>query len=193
MSNARNLADLLGTNTTIQTAKLADDAVTGAKLPTGSVLQVVQGELGTTTSKSPAQGTDAASGLTATITPSSSSSKILVQYTIYLGHQSGYNMTSQLYRGSTAIGKGTPASNRRGVSTMVTSYNPGDTGDEYALLHASHIFLDSPATTSATAYAVHVSAYNGGTIYVNRNKQFQDIGDYDSIPLSTITLMEIKG
>ena len=81
MSNARNLADLLGTNTTIQTAKLADDAVTGAKLPTGSVLQVVQGELGTTTSKSPAQGTDAASGLTATITPSSSSSKICLLYT----------------------------------------------------------------------------------------------------------------
>ena len=36
MSNARNLANLLGTNTTIQTAKLADNAVTSAKLPVGS-------------------------------------------------------------------------------------------------------------------------------------------------------------
>lgn len=39
MSNARNLANLLGTNTTIQTAKLADDAITGAKLPAGTVLK----------------------------------------------------------------------------------------------------------------------------------------------------------
>ena len=52
MSNARNLANLLGTNTTIQTAKLADSAITAAKLadaavtatklPSGSVLQVVR-------------------------------------------------------------------------------------------------------------------------------------------------------
>ena len=42
MSNARNLANLLGTNTTIQTAKLADDAITAAKLASGTVLQVVQ-------------------------------------------------------------------------------------------------------------------------------------------------------
>jgi len=50
MSNARNLANLLGTNTTIQTAnladsavstaKLADSAVTSAKLPSGSIIQV---------------------------------------------------------------------------------------------------------------------------------------------------------
>ena len=38
MSNARNLANLLGTNTTIQTAKLADDAVTSAKITDGAVV-----------------------------------------------------------------------------------------------------------------------------------------------------------
>ena len=32
MSNARNLANLLGTATTVQTAKIADDAITNAKL-----------------------------------------------------------------------------------------------------------------------------------------------------------------
>ena len=52
MSNARNLANLLGTNTTVQTAKLADDAVTAAKLksdaialtdlPSGAVVQAVR-------------------------------------------------------------------------------------------------------------------------------------------------------
>ena len=37
MSNARNLANLLGTNTTIQTAKLADSSISTAKLATDSV------------------------------------------------------------------------------------------------------------------------------------------------------------
>ena len=37
MSNARNLANLLGTNTTIQTANLADNAITAAKIANGAV------------------------------------------------------------------------------------------------------------------------------------------------------------
>ena len=37
MSNARNLANLLGTNTTIQTTKIADDAVTNAKILDGTI------------------------------------------------------------------------------------------------------------------------------------------------------------
>ena len=37
MSNARNLANLLGTNTTIQTAKLADSSISTAKLATDAV------------------------------------------------------------------------------------------------------------------------------------------------------------
>ena len=32
MSNASNLANLLGTATTVQTAKIADDAITNAKI-----------------------------------------------------------------------------------------------------------------------------------------------------------------
>ena len=37
MSNARNLANLLGTNTTIQTAKLADSSISTAKMATDAV------------------------------------------------------------------------------------------------------------------------------------------------------------
>ena len=48
MSNARNLANLLGTNTTIQTAKIADDAVTAAKIPAGAVAaDIADGEITT--------------------------------------------------------------------------------------------------------------------------------------------------
>ena len=37
MSNARNLANLLGTNTTIPAAKIAADAVTTAKIPDDAI------------------------------------------------------------------------------------------------------------------------------------------------------------
>ena len=37
MSNARNLANLLGTATTIQTAKIADSAITSAKITDGTI------------------------------------------------------------------------------------------------------------------------------------------------------------
>ena len=82
MSNARNLANLLGTNTTIQTAKLADDAITSAKLPAGCILQVqnvhmTQRHHISTTSRTGLSGQYALS-----ITPTSTSSKILVQTNI---------------------------------------------------------------------------------------------------------------
>ena len=66
MSNARNLANFLGTSTTVPSGKIVT-----ASLPTGSVLQVVQGSL-----KSAFTGTGASGsgyildiGLSATITP----------------------------------------------------------------------------------------------------------------------------
>ena len=90
MSNARNLANLLGTNTTIQTAKLADSAVTTAKLnstidlsgktltlPSGSVVNTVHASSGITYNHN--SSSEAATGITASITPKSSSNKIIVQ------------------------------------------------------------------------------------------------------------------
>ena len=82
MSNARNLANLLGTNTTIQTAKLADDAITSAKLPAGCILQVqnvhfTQRHQINSTSRTGLSGQYAVA-----ITPKFSSSKILVQTNI---------------------------------------------------------------------------------------------------------------
>ena len=93
MSNARNLANLLGTNTAVPSSKLT---VASSNLPTGSVLQVVQGTLGTTVTKTPAIDTVVDCGLEATITPSSTSSKILVQYSIYLGQTAGYNAWTRI-------------------------------------------------------------------------------------------------
>ena len=66
MSNARNLADLLGTNSTIQTAKIADDAITSAKLETNISVDGTLTVTGATTLSS-TLGVSGASTLTGNI------------------------------------------------------------------------------------------------------------------------------
>ena len=72
MSNARNLANLLGTATTVQTAKIADDAITNAKLNDSGSFTVagltVSGTStfqGTTTATSTTEGFGATGNLAA--------------------------------------------------------------------------------------------------------------------------------
>ena len=66
--------------------------------------------------------------------------------------------------------------------------------DTYSIMCATNTFLDSPSTASATTYKIKIGSYSGNNVYVNRNDAFQDhSGGYDTIPLSTITLMEIAG
>jgi len=183
MSNARILADLMGTSTTVPSSKLSS----------GTVLQVVQSELGSTVTKTPGVDTTVDSGLSATITPSSTSSKILVQYSIYLGQTSGYNAWTRIVRGSTEIGNATAeGTNRPAGNAAVTAYSGGN--DTFHIMYAGNSFLDSPNTTSATTYKIQIGSYGSNNVYVNRSHSFQDSSSgYDAIPLSTITLTEIAG
>jgi len=168
--------------------------VTSAGLPSGTVLQVVQGTLGTTVAKAAADGVTLDSGLTATITPSSVTSKILVQYSIFLGQNQSYNAYTRIVRGSTVIGNGTQEGTRPVGNSMITGYTQSG-NDQYWVGCASNSFIDSPATTSATTYKIQIGSYDGLNVYVNRSETFQDDANdgYDTIPLSTITLTEIAG
>lgn len=184
MSNARNLASLLGTSATLPSSNL----------PSGTVLQIVQGELGSTVTKNPASGVTVDSGLSATITPSSTSSKILVQYSIYLGQSVSYNAFTRILRGSTQIGNGTSEGTHRPVgNAVVNTYTSG--ASVYSIMCASNSFLDETiSTTSATTYKIQIGSYATNNVYVNRSNSFQDHSSgYDTIPLSTITLTEIAG
>jgi hypothetical protein len=63
----------------------------------------------------------------------------------------------------------------------------------YTMFMSGGIHHDSPATTSAITYQVQVGGYTGSPIvYLNRSETFQNLAnDYDTVPVSTITLMEI--
>lgn len=190
MSNARILANLMGTSTTVPSSKLSLGA---GDLPSGTVLQVVQGTLGSTVTKAPAIGNVLDSGLEATIIPSSASSKILVQYSIYLGQLVSYNAWTRIIRGSTEIGNATSEGTHRPAgNAVVNSYT--SSGSTRSIMCASNSFLDSPSTTSSTIYKIAIGGYSGGNVYVNRSHTFSDESSgYDTISLSTITLTEIAG
>jgi len=96
------------------------------------------------------------SGLSTSITPSSSSSKILVQVTFPFDSSSG---------GTQAHGtlfRGTVAGTNLAAGGDPTTGNILGTGQLRGTYTAS--FLDSPATTSATTYTVGIKVSTGTTL-----------------------------
>lgn len=149
-------------NATFAGTLTATGKLTSSSLPTGSVLQVVQGSYNTEFSTT--SSTFADIGLSASITPSSSSNKILVLYSVGYLMQDTNIAGLQLLRGSTVI-----------QSSIRVAH----------ALHASYFhneYLDSPATTSSTTYKIQSNKNTGSSFSTCWNAQQP----------STITLMEIK-
>jgi len=158
-------------------------AVSGTILTTtspkaGNVIQVVSATTSTQVSVSSGGYTDTT--LTATITPTSSSSKILVlvSQAVYTAISSGSQYGGiRLLRGATVIFypaefSGAPSDFGVGVYGNAV-YNRGSIN-----------YVDSPATTSATTYKTQGRPYNTSGTMV-----FQPTAD--QTPTSTIILMEI--
>ena len=162
-------------NTIVNADINSSAAIAGSKLvmPTGSVLQVVYATAHSEVSTS--SSSYVASPLTATITPSSTSSKILVSYSGSFYHYSAVQVSSTIYRGSTDIAAiGSNYGIMRSWQQSSRGFFP----------HQGQI-LDSPNTTSATTY----------TVYVKKNSGEYTI-DFPTASVHTfpsITLMEIAG
>jgi hypothetical protein len=163
-----------------------------ANMPTGAVLQVVS-----TTKTDTASGTNLMSSgswanvLQASITPTSSTSKILIIYSLeFSGAVTNGDSTvvARLVRGSTAICIGDTGGTRNRV-TNGQRWPSGRT-DFYGTHNQN--FLDSPSTTSSTTYSVQmaVRGASSATWYCNRSLDDYD-GSEGSRSASTITLMEI--
>jgi hypothetical protein len=142
-----------------------------AALPTGSVIQVVNATYSTETTTSSTSFVD--TGLSGSITPLYSTSKILVIATINgTGKGASTQMAFKLLRGSTSLFN--YESSATYTATIGSNY-VGSCGVEY---------LDSPSTTSSTTYKVQFKSVGGGIIYA----QASGAGDGST---SSITLMEI--
>ena len=159
----------------------------------GSILQVVSTTKTDTFSASVAAGgLVSVTGFSASITPSSTSSKILVFVAID-GNASTADghVAFRLMRGGSPVGVGDTAGSR---TSLTASQTPAFASDNTAIANAMKQFLDTPATTSSTTYSVeiHNSASSSQTLYVNRSGA--DINDAPRVrTISTITLMEVAG
>jgi hypothetical protein len=170
LSTAQN-ATFAGTLTT------AAQGIAKASLPAGSVLQVVNA-IYTTAVSSSTSNTFVDSGLTLSITPTSSTSKILVIVNQATTAGSGANSENQtvvtLLRGSTNLFSTVSASS----DDFFRLYTPSSNSTLSTYLAFN--YLDSPATTSSTTYKTQFSMHYGTTATVQKG----------SSP-SFITLMEI--
>ena len=178
-----------GTVSGISAGGLPDGIIQSADLASGvcgNTLQVVSTHKSDTFTHSTTTFTDI-TGMSATITPSSSSSKILIIVDIKMAGQ--VNATSAqclLLRGSTVINLGDAAGSR--TRSMGQSYYDAQT---YHMAQTGGIFLDSPNTTSATTYKLQTkSESSGSVVYVNRTQGDRD-GSEDSRGTSNIVLMEV--
>ena len=128
----------------------------------GKVLQVVSATKVDTFSTTSTTLVDV-TGLSVSITPVATSSRILVSVSLALQSFAGYGQQSWgvILRDSTSLG-GTPAGTRSSgnFATNDTLVAPG-----YSPLAYSTV--DSPATISATTYKVQIAARSGTTAGVN--------------------------
>jgi hypothetical protein len=148
--------------------------MTTASLPTGSVLQVVSASLQDEASTT--SGSFVSSGLTATITPSSTSNKILVTMSAALESTSAGNATATIFRGTVS------GTNLGGNLYGYGYFKVGTSGN----ICASE--LDSPSTTSAQTYTVGIRNDAGGNTNICNGS-----GTNANTSRSTLTLVEIAG
>jgi hypothetical protein len=159
-------------------------AVTSAGLPSGTVLQVVS--VSDTTQEYTTSSSDYDTSLSASITPSSTSSKIIVMIHAHIG--GNLNGGCYIKRGSTKIGGAggsNAATNHPSNFFNADDYVPND----YVNSTLSITLEDSPATTNSTTYTLGYRRSTGsGSFSYNR-----PVNNATPQNRSTITLMEIAG
>jgi hypothetical protein len=167
----------------------------------GTVIQVLHASKGDTMTATGAVGNNywvSVTGLSVTITPKSATSKIIIMTHMYVGMPSeaaGYQQQYRILKNgvlSTAVGNA--EGGRPQVSGRINMYGAQTTSD---IIHRmgvlSGVHQVDAGSTSAATYSIELRGYTGSTIvYVNRSSAFQSSGqDYDGVPLSTLTVMEI--
>ena len=152
--------------------KIVDGAITSSDLGTGvggKVLQVVNST--TTSASTTTSSSFVTTGKSASITPASTSNKILILVNAHYDTTNG-NAQSHctIYRDATNLGDAT-----YGLSSLF------DGGDR-TIGGMSMMYLDSPSTTSSTTYTIYIKSGAGNTTVIGMQ----------GVP-TTITLLEVAG
>jgi len=157
--------------------------------PVGKVLQVLQTTFtGTQTVTTPSHGYFTnITNLSASITPSSTSSKILIMLNVNVMHPNDRIIHAKMSGGNSASFIANAASNRARAASSVT-------GQNYTAQMLTLTYLDSPNTTSSTTYTPQMGGnYTGTTWAINYNVINDSDVAYITRSASSMILMEIAG
>ena len=128
-------------------------------------------------------------GLSVTITPKFSTSKIFIMYDMSWSAQNGH-CSCRLMRDSTPIKVGDASGNK----TQVTGQIHYTSTNQYDLEQVSGTHMDSPATTSAVTYSMQVGTPYSASYDVYVNYHSEDGADlsWSGRGASTISVMEVS-
>jgi hypothetical protein len=160
----------------------------GAVSRSGGILQVVSAIKTDTATATTGVSTWAdIPGLSLTVTPSSTSSKILVTINTMMGETTSDFTMFRIVRDTTPIGIG----DANGVRNQAMTSSYAGTATHNAFHSTSGTVLDTPGTTATTTYKLQ---WTTGTVpgYLNRNARYSN-AHYDATYVSTITAMEVAG
>ena len=168
----------------VDTDMIAANAVTAPKRGPGAILQVQQ------TLKTDAFSTTSGSfvdvtGLSVNITPSSSSNKVLVQFTVAVGHNTSTQQAMQLVRqvsSSDTVINGCAYDS----STAMFYTDAADSYETWDRNQVLYTWLDSPSTTSQVNYRLRTKNGSSNTQYV-----IMFHNSSNNTGSSTITVMEV--
>ena len=177
------------TSTSIDATKLTGNlpAISGAALTNlpggGKVLQVLQSVVTSVASVSPGSAWTDWTGLSVTITPTSSTSKILITASVNHSGSGNHDSAQRLVRGATAICIGDANG-----SWLRATTGGNVLRQAHEMANYSINYLDSPSTTSATTYKLQ--CWDNATMWLNRETNATFYAG-NAIGASTITVMEI--
>ena len=164
----------------------SDGKVTFPNTSTGKILQVKQVTKTDTFSSTSSTFTDL-TGMSVSITPSSTSSKILVTFSLgcFQNGTAGSRAFLTIVRDSTNLLLGDATTGHECTYAVCTR----SANSNHIQIPVSGSFLDSPSTTSATTYKLQCSVGNdGGTMTLNKANT---VDAQSGNAASTITVMEV--
>jgi hypothetical protein len=169
--------------------------VTGATGPTGAnvgkILQVVQTYYKTIETIN--SSTFAATGISASITPTSASSKILVMVNIVASSQTDSYGGFRLYRNDSEVTGANSDEATGSNKNLFINYAHRDADAAYESDTFCQNYLDSPASTASQAYTIYWAKLYGGIMQINGPYQVDTGNTYINFAPSSITLMEVGG
>ena len=175
--------------------QVKNSGLASSGLPAGSVLQVIESSISTRLSLATSGNFVKVTGLEASITPSATSSKILVQCNLNVaGNTSSYTCGIRLYVNDAHLSDASAPNDvygdqDEGCFMTVCANQWGN----YGRYQTTGQYLHSPSSTSQQTYSIYVTdTRDNSSIYINRY-HYQNNVDYMHTTKSNIIRMEIKG